>query len=218
MKVGRIVVALALGTAACADDAAPGAAPPPSAPLVCEAGSTPVDDRCVPAGFEECPDGVGKDGAPCSEAAGTCAPGTVAFFGQTTCTAVGPGECPSGFARDPSGFGCSPILPAAACTGATTRVSGVLRRRPLRWDGGFRQYKVCAPTGHAAQTGRLSHRGRRSLRRYRAPSSLRRHQSGRLPPQLLPRRRASCGRSAPTHPLSDVTAPVRSPCCQSADE
>ncbi len=119
MKVGRIVVALALGAAACADDAAPGAAPPPSAPLVCEAGSTPVDDRCVPAGFEECPDGVGKDGAPCGEAAGTCAPGTVAFFAQTTCTAVGPGECPSGFARDASGFGCSPVLPAAACTGAT---------------------------------------------------------------------------------------------------
>ncbi len=120
MKVNRLIVALALGTIACGDDGAAGGSssgsPPP---LTCEVGSTAVDDRCVPAGFEECPDGAGKDGAACGEAAGSCAPGTVAFFGQTACTPVGPGECPSGFTRDESGFGCRPIVAKAACSGAT---------------------------------------------------------------------------------------------------
>ena len=73
----------------------------------------------MPAGFEECPDGAGEDGAPCGETAGACAPGTVGFFAQTACTVVGPGECPSGFAREADGLGCSPILTKTACTGAT---------------------------------------------------------------------------------------------------
>lgn len=121
MRHGRLAVVLAFGAYACGDDASSGTSttPPPGAPLVCEAGSAANGDRCVPAGFEECPDGAGKDGAPCGQVAGSCAPGTVAFFGQTTCTAVGPGDCPSGFEREGSGLGCKPVVTSAECTGAT---------------------------------------------------------------------------------------------------
>lgn len=73
----------------------------------------------MPAGFDECPEGKGKGGAPCGEAAHACVPGTVAFFGQARCTAVGPGECPSGFTRDASGFGCMPVFAKTTCTGAS---------------------------------------------------------------------------------------------------
>ncbi|MBX3207847.1 MAG: hypothetical protein KF764_22565 [Labilithrix sp.] len=118
MRARGIAIALFL-LVACGDEG--GTSPGengPSAPLVCEPGAGVEGDRCAPAGFEACLEGTASDGAPCGELA-TCAAGTVAFFGQSECTPVGPGECPSGFAREASGFGCSAVIAKAACTGAT---------------------------------------------------------------------------------------------------
>ena len=45
-------------------------------------------------------------------------------IGSATCLPVGPKTCAEGFARSASGWGCSPVLPATACTGATRAVLG----------------------------------------------------------------------------------------------
>ncbi len=107
MKGKHLIVGLALLVSACEETPSPQNAPPTSSPLVCEPGSALVEDQCKPAGFE----------APAGPS--TCAPGSVAFFGQTECTAVGPATCPAGFTREADGFGCVPTLTTATCTGAT---------------------------------------------------------------------------------------------------
>lgn len=118
MRTRGIAIAALFAVACVADDGTPPATTGPEAPLVCEPGSGVEDDRCAPAGFEACLDGAGPGGAPCGELA-ACGAGEVAFFGRTECTPVGPGECPPGFARDPSGLGCSPVIAETTCTGAT---------------------------------------------------------------------------------------------------
>lgn len=49
----------------------------------------------------------------------SCAPNTRPAIGGEECIRVGPTACAPGFARDSSGWGCAPVLPATACAGAT---------------------------------------------------------------------------------------------------
>ncbi|MDF2697207.1 MAG: hypothetical protein K0S65_5590, partial [Labilithrix sp.] len=119
MRLRASIIGAALVMAACGEDSASSGSESTAPPLACEPGSAAVDDHCAEAGFEDCPNGAGKDGAECGQLASSCPAGTVAFFGATECTAVGPGECPEGFSRDPSGFGCAPIMAKSACSGAT---------------------------------------------------------------------------------------------------
>lgn len=52
-----------------------------------------------------------------------CDPGTMPSLTSGACELVGP-TCAAGFEVSVSGWGCSPILPSAACTGATRAVLG----------------------------------------------------------------------------------------------
>lgn len=53
-----------------------------------------------------------------------CAPGSRPAVGSATCVPVGPGACGEGFEKDASGWGCAPVLPVGACTGATRPALG----------------------------------------------------------------------------------------------
>ncbi|MBX3196912.1 MAG: hypothetical protein KF894_02045 [Labilithrix sp.] len=73
-----------------------------------------ADGTCVPLVFD-----------------GECPAGARPALGFAECQPVGWQECPAGFERDPSGWGCAAILPAAACTGATREALGETRCVPL---------------------------------------------------------------------------------------
>ncbi len=62
---------------------------------------------------------------------GECPAGKRAALGMSECAPVGFQECGEGFAVDASGWGCAPILPANACTGATREAIGNASCVPL---------------------------------------------------------------------------------------
>jgi hypothetical protein len=59
----------------------------------------------------------------------SCAPGQAPL--PAGCAPVGPAACASGFAPHESGFGCVPVLPEAACAGATKATLGSTSCTPV---------------------------------------------------------------------------------------
>ena len=90
--------------------------------LACGDGDGGQPSGGTPGGGDGCSEGFGRAGDGTCEPlvfAGDCPAGARPALGHADCQPVGWQECPDGFERDPSGWGCAPILPSAACTGAT---------------------------------------------------------------------------------------------------
>ena len=61
----------------------------------------------------------------------SCAAGTMPSLESGACEPVGPSRCPEGFAAAKGGWGCSAIVPAAACKGATRATLGQTECAPV---------------------------------------------------------------------------------------
>lgn len=88
---------------------------------------------CAPSSAP-CPEGFTRDAATgaCMDdtPAEDCAPGTGAFLGSTTCQPVGWTTCAAPFERDPSGWGCRPVV-AGACPAGTLAPLGSRACKPV---------------------------------------------------------------------------------------
>lgn len=112
-------LALGLLVASCAggsggDGGASSGAPPVGSDGCGEGFRRGADGTCVPLVFD-----------------GECPAGARPALGFADCQPVGWQECPAGFERDPSGWGCAAILPATACSGATREAIGETKCLPL---------------------------------------------------------------------------------------
>lgn len=66
----------------------------------------------------------GADAGAVAEPPATCPAGTMLFPGASECAPGDWAGCASGFVAAPGGWGCEPVLPPAACTGATREALG----------------------------------------------------------------------------------------------
>lgn len=126
-RLARWLVPLAAALAACGSDDSSGGGPAACEGDACASAPPCLDPNATgcgaPAGWTACPDGFAAlDGEPgCApKIAAMCAPGTMAGIGGA-CTPVG-ARCSDGFVADR--WGCKPVLPPGACTGATRAALG----------------------------------------------------------------------------------------------
>ncbi|MBX3224872.1 MAG: right-handed parallel beta-helix repeat-containing protein [Labilithrix sp.] len=115
-RIALLVCALAAGCAGSegGDGTGPGGSAPDGGDGCSEGFRRGADGACVPLVFD-----------------GECPAGTRPVLGHAECQPVGWQECPAGFERDPSGWGCAAVLPRAACSGATREALGQTACVPL---------------------------------------------------------------------------------------
>lgn len=73
----------------------------------------------------------GSDGGAAVEPPAACPAGTMLFPGEVVCAPGDWAGCAAGFVAAAGGWGCEPVLPAAACTGATREALGETACRPV---------------------------------------------------------------------------------------